>query len=373
MKRTSLRSWHYSSAYTILELMLALALLGALMTVAWSLMGTFRDAEQRGWKLAHRTQTIRATREWLENDVQHLLQNSVDTSQGAQSQLIGTSQGFTATIVPSLDPLPFLQELMTNPLGEYNEPNEPEVSSQSALGFDANAVVVQPSLWPSESLQVEYQLEPIDEGSAPTESQTLTVTSLVDTQFTLTRRERLSPGAMPSNEVAGSLLALPSAADRVLTAQDLYRQTDTSAVTTGIAIRESRVDGITNAQFQYFDGQSWREDWNSNEAGGLPKAIALCFDFPARADMKVPESKPTQPSSEDNLLESSAGNSQLSFADAALAAEPTAESSNLGESGLMQAATHEVQVIVYVGGVLTSPGPRPLASSASRQPFGVNE
>ena len=92
------------SAYTLLELMLALALLGALMTVAWSLMGTFRDAEQRGWKLSHRTQTIRAAREWLQSDIQHLLQNepSVANSPAIKSRLNGNTLGFTASIAPSL-------------------------------------------------------------------------------------------------------------------------------------------------------------------------------------------------------------------------------------------------------------------------------
>ena len=42
--------------------------------------------------------------------------------------------------------------------------------------------------------------------------------------------------------------------------------------------------------------------------------------------------------------------SQLSFADTALAAEPSIGNSARGETGLMQSTTHEIQIVVYVGG-----------------------
>jgi len=88
-----------------MELMIALGLLGALMAVAWSLMGTFGDAEIRGWKLAHRVQTIRSARDWLESDMQHLALSVRPTvldmpvlSEGPY--FTGDSLGFTATIAP---------------------------------------------------------------------------------------------------------------------------------------------------------------------------------------------------------------------------------------------------------------------------------
>ena len=347
------------SAYTLLELMLALALLGALMTVAWSLMGTFRDAEQRGWKLSHRTQTIRAAREWLQSDIQHLLQNepSVANSPAIKSRLNGNTLGFTASIAPSLNPLPFLENVMSS---SRDSPIE-SVQAQSIANpnTEADLAEAQASLWPAETMDVEYQLTPIEERSATTESFSLPPNDLSSVQFSLTRREMMDVTAVESstkNFNAGSY-SQNSLADRVLTAQDLYRQTDETTKSSGMVIRETRLDGLTNVKFQYFDGQSWVSNWNSDLAGGLPRAIALCFDFPTRANMKPIEAKSVEEGAQgndqrdsNNLLNGRDSGSQLSFADAALAADPTIEAPANGESGLMQAATHEVQIVVYVGG-----------------------
>lgn len=345
-----------NTAYTLLELMLALALLGALMTVAWSLMGTFRDAEQRGWKLSHRTQTIRAAREWLQSDMQHLLHKELGPANATSqaSRLSGNSLGFTAKIAPSIDPLPFLEQLMSNPLDVTSAMEEEPVAS---LYSDSDAVVAQAqlSLWPTERIDVEYKLTPIVSSSANTESLSLQPTAPSDLQFSLTRRELLDESAVQSgHKSAAGSLQQNNLSERVLTAQDLYRQTDATTESSGVAIRETQLSGLTNVQFQYYDGQNWKREWNSDQVGDLPRAIALCFDFPARADMKPAEPKPSKSefdlSESNDLLASQPIGSVMSFADSALAAEPTTETPAFGESGLMQAATHEVQIVVYVGG-----------------------
>lgn len=368
------------SAYTLLELMLALALLGALMTVAWSLMGTFRDAEQRGWKLSHRTQTIRAAREWLQSDIQHLLQSepSVTNSPAIKSRLNGNTLGFTASIAPSLNPLPFLENVMSNSLDNPSD----RVQAQSIANPNTEAALAetQTSLWPAETMDVEYQLTPIEDRSATTESFSLPPTDLSSVQFSLTRREMLDASAVQSstkNFNAGSF-SQNSLADRVLTAQDLYRQTDETTKSNGMVIRETRLDGLTNVKFQYFDGQSWVSNWNSGLAGGLPRAIALCFDFPTRANMKPIEAKSAGKDAKgnaqrdsNNLLNGRDSGSQLSFADAALAAEPSVESPAPGESGLMRAATHEVQIVIYVGGQTSAKSnPQTFGSQRSARPRG---
>jgi hypothetical protein len=305
--------------------------------------------------------------------MQHLLQQELLPANAhvGKSRLSGHALGFTASIGPSIDPLPFLEQLMSNPLEGNAMPEE--VEPLASLSSDTEAVVAEAaqSLWPAETMQVEYQLAPIED-SATTSGSLLQPTDLSALQFSLTRRELLnsrSARSGPSSAIGAS--SSNTLSERVLTAQDLYRQTEDSMTSAGPAIRESRLDGLTNVQFQYFDGSSWKREWNSDQAGGLPRAIALCFDFPATADMKPAEPKPSASTSEDdtgsfssdNLLESEPAGPGLSFADAALAAEPTVESSSVGETGLMQAATHEIQVVVYVGGQVSSQGSKP--------PFGL--
>ncbi len=346
------------AAYTLLELMLALSLLGALMTIAWSLMGTFRDAEQRGWKLAHRTQTIRAARAWLQSDVQHLLRDEATplNSTSTKSRLTGNSLGFTASVGPSLDPLPFFEQLMSaSQVSEAVVKNEPVASLYGDT--DAFAAEAMQSMWAPESMEVEYELAPTASASESAASASLLTADLTEVQFSLTRREKLAANATAASgngrvaglSAAGGTQASASLADRVLTAQDLYRQTDETARASGAVTRESRLDGLTNVQFKYFDGLSWKSEWNSESGGGLPKAIALGFDFPARADMRPVQRQP--PTSDVNGIGvTDPSDSQLSFADKALAAEPTAEVSSQGDVGLMQTGANEIQIVIYIGG-----------------------
>lgn len=211
---------------------------------------------------------------------------------------------------------------------------------------------------PADTLQIEYTLTPLENQGTATISSPLQPTNPSDVQFSLTRRELLdASSAQNSGYISSNAPQLDSATERVLTAGDLYRQSDDSRAFNGHAIHENRLDGLTNVRFQYYDGVSWKLQWNSEQVGGLPIAIALVFDFPARSEMR-PSADKTPSAGSDNgdgltqsgdLATSETSSDGLPFADAALAAEPLADTPQSGESNLMQNATHEVQIVVYIG------------------------
>ncbi|HUP77124.1 MAG TPA: prepilin-type N-terminal cleavage/methylation domain-containing protein, partial [Pirellula sp.] len=282
------------SAFTLIELMIALGLLGALLAVAWSLLGTFRDAEIRGWKLAHRTQTIRSARAWLEDDIQHLAiadgkMNSKDSgfakptkspksSKNARApqststiHFTGNAMGFSATIAPSINPIPFLENLMSDSIQVDRESSVTESTLyEPPIVNGSSSDITSSSLWPAETVEIEYQLTSIASDSGSLTSSLVGISDQIP--FALIRREMIDSN---TNSVAVNL------SERVLTAQDLYRQSDQETLETSQPIRELRLEGLLKAQFRYFDGSSWKSDWNSQQKGGLPRAIALGFDFPA--------------------------------------------------------------------------------------------
>jgi hypothetical protein len=92
---------------------------------------------------------------------------------------------------------------------------------------------------------------------------------------------------MPS-KASGTNSNLPSA-DRELTSADLYRGVGPTDETYAPPLKETRLYGMVQAQFFYFDGNSWSQEWSHLNRGGLPKAVAVCFNFPARADFIRPE------------------------------------------------------------------------------------
>lgn len=355
-------------AFTLIELMIALGLLGALMAVAWSLMGTFGNAEIRGWKLAHRVQTIRSARDWLESDMQHLalavsptVVNMPSLSKG--SQFTGDSLGFTATIAPSVDPIPFLENLMSDAMGpEQNNsasersPRMQSTSLQSTslqslqspsmqfggpdMDYSATRDDAAPSsIWPAETIEIKYRLTPAATRSVRPLAAVAVATNTEDTQFVLTRREMVDFRTTTTME---------SPSERVLSTQDLYGVSDDVTMSSRSAVRESRLEGLTKVQFHYFDGSSWVSEWNSGQQGGLPRAIAFGFDFPAVSDIKQPSSASVERSEPEGSLMDNGLAVDLAFAGSATVTEtPQLPSDN--NKGMMESSKNEVQIVVNVG------------------------
>ena len=342
-------------AFTLMELMIALGLLGALMAVAWSLMGTFGDAEIRGWKLAHRVQTIRSARDWLESDMQHLALSvrPTDLNMPALSEgphFTGDSLGFTATIAPSVDPIPFLENLMSDAIGpeRKNSASKRSTRMQSPsmqlgkpdMDYSATQDDTAPStVWPAETTEIEYRLTPAASQSVRSLAELEGNTTMDDTQFALTRREMVA---------SHTLMTVGSPSERVLSTQDLYGQSDDASMSSSNAFRESRLEGLTKVQFHYFDGSSWRPEWNSIQQGGLPIAIALGFDFPAVSDMQTPSSASVKRSEQESSRIDNGLAPDLTLSSSALVTEASQLTSQ-NNKGMMESSSNEVQIVVHVG------------------------
>ncbi|MCA9179789.1 MAG: type II secretion system protein [Planctomycetales bacterium] len=364
-------------AYTLLELMIALGLLGALMSVAWSLMATFRDSEERGWKITRRTQILRAAHAWLQSDAQAMLGPSQEFS------FTGNSLGFSATIAPSLDPLPFLERLLSDASASDDldsryatarsgqEPtggSAPLLESLASMDRELSETLAGSSPWTPEQVQIEYELLPVNI-ARPIDS---TVTSrpaatreLDEIQFMLVRRELIG-GTQSSSAQTSSMQSTVqgnamdstqgiSPSDRVLTGQDLYRQNDDRQQLRGIPVTQSRLEGLIRPQFQYCDGLSWKDSWNSRSDGGLPAAIALRFDFPARAQMQPPQPRRTREAWEAEAEFELQESTELSAAELALAGEAEAELETDADASLMESDQFEVQMVIMVAGRAARP------------------
>ncbi|MCR9293859.1 MAG: type II secretion system protein GspJ [bacterium] len=355
----------YRPGYTLLELMLALALLGALLAVAWSLMGTYRDAEQKGWQLSMRTQTVRAIHSWLQQDIDHI-SVMVDDDNGASELLTtsfrrplskhgfrGTAVGFSVTIQASLAPLPFLERLLS--------PADLEpFDALERLNLDSSTdLLAPPSPWSDGPMRIDYRLVPATASTGPeslaSASSQLTVRSASETTFLLSRIARRAPGMADRGPAPSSApMASPvnaTAADRVLTAQDLYRQTnDRSSDAFGPVVEESLVNGLLNARFRYFDGRNWLDEWNAANPS-LPLAVALSFDMPQRFRnivASVPQSTSSPFKAESASPSGGYSDRGISMADSALVSASLAELEVDEELSLIENASHEVHIVVRI-------------------------
>ncbi len=319
-------------AFSLLELMIAMGLLGGLLAVAWSLLGTYKNAEERGWKLAHRVQTMRSIRTWLENDAVHMVPVSADPSttpvHGIKGKFQGNATGFTVTIAPSVNPIGFFEHLMS----PSQENAESLLSTSMGTEDELAALDEPPSLWPEDSIQIEYRIQsmgsvsPSSEGMLPSEAQY--------EQFLLIRKENDSGRRRSSTRMGtqglgwnGNSMQVggdSSPSERLLSGSDLYRQTESNDEAASRPKQEQKLQGLCNVQFHYFDGWSWSDEWNSDQRQGLPVAIALGFDFPPSSDVSTPMNPKSMESTEEGfngVIDESLNRTM----DEALAGEPTLE------------------------------------------------
>ncbi len=258
-------------AFTVLELMIALALLVGLLAVAWSILGSYRNAEQRGWRQAYRLQVVRAVRELLDEDVAHLQVRSergdadiaTERPTAVASEFLGDPGGFQVTLLPSLDPLPWLAQVTA--------PNEDRVSTAEPLGDSAGTAgssdLAAAVRSPLDRVRLTYRLS-------------LETTGGEEASYLLQRSVASLTTAFGSWQETASVASDAPRADEVLTVEDLYRSEETGGETGGdgatIVIRH-----LVAARFRYSDGTTWQDEWDSLIRGSLPRAIELRFDHPA--------------------------------------------------------------------------------------------
>jgi prepilin-type N-terminal cleavage/methylation domain-containing protein len=284
---------------TLLELMVALGLLAMLLLVAWSLFDNLQKAEERSDGLAHRVQVLRQVRSWLTDDLDQLVVPKVDLNGNVETSeniyFTGDPTGFIATISPSLDPLPFLEDAFESSANNGDSAairqseDEAELASVYDTDQDRQVRSVRRSPWALERVSVEYLLEPQSNAF-----QNATGTQSEDVLYGLVRRERLpvmgvpfsSPGLKDTIGGTNAMSGAVAPADRQLTIRDLYRQTDEALDNRGPVLREKSLPGIQNAEFRYFDGTAWSSQWDSRKQNAFPVAVAVQFDFPSRSKQR---------------------------------------------------------------------------------------
>lgn len=274
--------------YTILELMISLVLLATLSMVAWSILETYRGAEQRAWNQAYQMQTIRVARQWLQADATCLMEPRVASSSSDLSSLSSSSssssssltglksfrghaQGFQVDIIPSLNPLAWLNEVTRGEEPLSTTTPAPELAAENtATAIDPLAVH-----------HLQYKLVP---GPVTTKSD--------DEFFDLQRK--LDPIDRWSKASSSS----PS--EKLLTTEDLYRVDEDEMPRDSTTTRKSSTTSIRNLidpQFRYSDGKEWVGQWDSQLKGSLPRAIELSFDLPsASTDYERLPADPTEAS-----------------------------------------------------------------------------
>lgn len=285
--------------FSVLELMIALGLLSMLMLLGWGMLDSLQRSQERSWKLSQRIRVLRLTRSWLSEDLDHLARGVTFGSHPGDPGSIpvsfeGDITGFTATILPSLDPVPFLQRLGDTPT-VFGEQEEITIESLAATPEEIATQQWKQSIWSGDRIDVEYRLEPIyeDEGVLAEIQDPETF------QYEIVRREWIPEAyfdqfrttMQPINGMQSPKPLRKGSASDVSKTNPLEAMAseDTEWIP---PLKETRLYGVIKPKFQYFDGTQWMNDWSSAAQGGLPRAIAITFDFPQVSEFIKPDPPP---------------------------------------------------------------------------------
>ena len=348
------------NGFSLMELMIALGLLSVLMLLGWAMMDSLQRSQERSWKLSQRIRVLRLTRSWLSEDLDHLARGGTAGSNPNDPAAVpisfeGDVTGFTATILPSLDPVLFLQRLGDQP-STMNQQSEVTIESLGATPEELATEQWKQSIWSGDRIDVEYRLEPIYQEDAMLAE----IQDPETIQYEIVRREWIpevyfDQFRATSAPVNGVQSAKPL---RKGSASDLAKTNPLEAMAAEETewippLKETRLYGVIKPKFQYFDGNQWLDDWSSSSQGGVPRAIAISFDFPPVSEFKKPDPPP-----EDSELEGS-GDEMLElenplFETQAKSLEGPMQLGGLGER-LTESSESEHVIIVETGNRDASP------------------
>jgi hypothetical protein len=260
----------------------------------------------------------------------------------------GDITGFIATILPSIDPVPFLQRLGDD--ASLDEPMDVSLESLAATPEELATQQWKQSIWSGDRIDVEYRLEPIyEEQTALAE-----IRDPATIQYEIVRREWIPEAyfdqfratSQPINGVqAPKPLRKGSGAEVAKTNPlEAMAAEETEWIP---PLKETRLYGVMKPKFRYYDGTEWLDDWSSSVQGGLPRAIAITFDFPPVSEFK----KPDPPPEESEFGESTDDMMELEnplFEAQANSMESLAPMAGLGER-LVETSESEYIIIVETG------------------------
>ena len=321
-KRKSIRA---TRGITLIEVMIAAAMATVILGGLWSLLTTFSRLYQRGLDESLRLTLVRSLERQLNDDLRSVMElrdasSATTTTEGlaqASVDVIGQSE-VDLTASKSADASPGLEGF---------------VQTQGRVGLVGSSKTLLLDVWsigePREPRATQSLLDEEEMGRfTPTVDES---TTTLDTQrvtnvgMSIDARPRGGHTRVP--ELRRIMfrftppMSLSSTTDRgllraVSTWESMYSVNDTgatattidestevdvgsgmgtgtqSASTTPIAphlgksapIRVDRMPEVTRFELRYFDGRTWRADWDSRLEGRLPIAVEVSFDLDVTGD-----------------------------------------------------------------------------------------
>ena len=268
------RSRSRSAGFTLLEVLLTLALAGVLMTAVWASLDLFFRYSDAGREEADQLQVARAISQAIERDLRSSIQPPAQAISSPSSTTPSTDSSST-------------ESSSTETSGTTS------TSSSSSQTTGSTQPAVQPLIFVGDEQAFVFQsLIP----------QTLEQSSLAQSAGATAGYRRdlqwigwSASGKLPANVTSGSPIPPPPPQEEIDDRPQVIRwQTDVL----GIAVEASGtpasfpvppevVPELLRFQIRYYNGLEWVETWASDVDGGLPLAVEIEMDVTSYAELEA--------------------------------------------------------------------------------------
>jgi prepilin-type N-terminal cleavage/methylation domain-containing protein len=278
-------------AYSLIEVLIALAILGLLMGVAWGLLGSFQETQERAWRQTEQIDLGQQVRSRLHQDLLQSIGHQVRIaasnnsppapSRGSSpaaagrnpgnamtsSRFSGDENGFTLELTPRLSPVHYWTHLLKTP-------------SESL--FEAAPQVPRLPL----RIEVAWRLE--ENGFGDFESYLL---SREIRFFSEEDDEEAVDSIGPDRRGGRRDQPEPSPVERAARGQlpnegstnGQQGELDNPFPSSSEDLLETW-EGISKGRFRYHDGTGWTQQWRASQQAAVPYAVELSILFQTRKD-----------------------------------------------------------------------------------------
>jgi prepilin-type N-terminal cleavage/methylation domain-containing protein len=282
--------------FTILELLLALALLVVLLSMLWSMVQVFSDIFVRGTQRAGKSQLVRSLSQLLHDDLGSAIQDPIHPS---QKKLVGNAAvrrfGLNGNDRELRIDVVQINPFKARPRGKREDSSGGALYGEADTGHRAQA---------PELKTVFYQFEhPASQEAISGRRLPGLVRKELDFE---TPTDEQDPGK--ALESIGGTMTGPSAFDAQTREQlgipsmEEMGTSDQSADGYAVPITEQLEENLDEAtmwapevvdcRFRYYDGKRWSSSWNSLRKKGLPVAVEVTLELMPLEDVDVLTSSP---------------------------------------------------------------------------------
>ena len=254
--RSATTSRRRRPAFTLLEVLIALGILGTLLTIIWSMMANFQTLEQRGMQRTHKSRALRSLHDALHSDFLHLSRFQRPSSPTPPSPPARDRRDSTPTTIPSLNFSTLTGDANGFQMTMLVASNPIPVLDATLQAGDNPPWLPHTSLEPPRA-RVFYSLE--EEPAVP-QGEPL---------YRLRRKVVMLPDRLQQAMQTPRELPLSSRSNS-------NPDSNVVVLETSFGFWETTWDHLVSPQFRYFNGQDWVTQWNAADA---PAAIEFSFNF----------------------------------------------------------------------------------------------